>query len=73
MPTLIQLIIGYVNLAVKAAPAVKEVYEEGKNLIGALFSSGLITKDQQDKLMAWADAHQAAVLAGEVPPALTVE
>lgn len=73
MPPLVLSIIGFVQLAIQAAPAVQKVYEDGKALFDSLFKGGLITKSQQDSLMAWADAHQAAVLAGNVPPELTVE
>lgn len=70
---LIAQIVSYVQLAVKAAPQAKELYDEAKALFTSLFSAGLITKAQQDAAMSWADAHQAAVLAGEVPPEFTVE
>ena len=70
MPALIAQIVAYIQLAIKAAPGIAEVYAEGKNLIQSLFSSGLITKEQQDALMSWADEHQAAVIAGDVPPEL---
>lgn len=73
MPPLVLAIIGFVQLAIKAAPASKQVYDDGKALFGSLFAGGLITQAQQATLMQWADAHQAAVLAGEVPPELTVE
>ncbi len=73
MAPLIQQIIGYIQLAMKAAPALTEIYDEGKALIASLFTAKLITKDQQDALMTWADAHQAAVLAGEIPPEFKVE
>ena len=73
MPPLIFSIIGFIQLAIKAAPAVKQIYEDGKALIEALFTAGLISKATQDTLMTWADQHQAAVLAGEEPPEFTVE
>jgi len=66
-------ILSFVQLAIAAAPGVKKVYEDGAALVKSLFSSGLITKAEQDKLMSWADAHQAAVLAGDVPPEFKVE
>lgn len=69
----IAAILSFVQLAIAAAPSVKKVYEDGKALVQGLFSSGLITKAEQDKLMTWADAHQAAVLAGETPPEFKVE
>ena len=73
MPALILQILSYIQLAANAAPAVEKIYTEGKALIAALFKSGLITAAQQDAAMAWADEHQAATLAGQVPPELTVE
>ncbi len=60
-------------MAVKAAPEVEQIYIDGKALVNSLFVSGLITKEQQDAYMSWADTHQAAVLAGEVPPEFKVE
>lgn len=72
MPALILSIVSYISLAMKAAPTVTAIYQDGKALIQSLFSSGLITKEQQDSLMAWADAHQAATLAGQVPPEFVV-
>lgn len=73
MPPLVQTIIAFVQLAIKAAPVATEVYTQGKELIRTLFKSGLITVEQQNRLMQWADAHQAATLAGNVPPELQVE
>jgi hypothetical protein len=66
-------ILSFVQLAIAAAPGVKQVYEDGKALVQSLFEDSLITAAQQNALMTWADAHQAAVLAGEVPPEFTVE
>ncbi len=73
MPALILQIMQYIQLAVTAAPSVIKVYEDGKALIESLFKSGLITAEQQNGLMAWADQHMEATLKGEVPPELTVE
>ncbi len=73
MPALILQIISFIGLAVKAAPQVKQVYDDAKNLVENLFKGGLITKEQQDLYMTWADAHQSAVLAGEVPPEFNVD
>jgi hypothetical protein len=66
-------IISLVSLAAKAAPEVEQVYQDGKTLIASLFSKGIITQAQQDAAMQWADAHQAAVLAGNTPPEFEVE
>lgn len=73
MPILITQIISYIALAIQAAPTVIKVYEEGKALVTALFTSGLITQAQQEQVMSWCDAHQAATLAGVVPPEFVVD
>ncbi len=72
MPALVLQIIGYIQLAIKFAPAAKEIYADGAALINSMFSANLITADQQAALMAWADAHAAAVLAGTPPPEFLV-
>jgi len=66
-------IVSFIQLAIKAAPTVEAIYADGKALIASLFGAGLITKKTQDDLMSWADAHQAAVLAGVTPPEFNVE
>lgn len=66
-------IINFVTLALKAAPAAKDLYDEAKSLFQELFNEGLISAEVQNNLMTWADAHQAATLAGTVPPEFTVE
>ena len=66
-------IVSFIGLAAQAAKDAKPIYDEGKKLITSLFEQGLISKDQQDATMTWADAHQAAVLAGDVPPEFQVE
>ena len=71
--TTLQQIISYVTLSLKLAPAATELYNEAKSLFQTLFESGEITVQQQNDLMTWADSHQAAVLAGTVPPEFTVE
>lgn len=73
MPALALAIISYISLAMKAAPQVASIYQEGKALVAHLFTSGLITLQQQQDLHAWMDAHQAATLAGQIPPEFTVE
>jgi len=67
------LIIAFIQLAIKSAPTVKKVVVDAKELIVNLFNSGEITKEEQDKLMTWADAHMEATLRGEKPPELEVE
>lgn len=73
MPQIILTIISIVKLAVKYAPEAKAIYEEARKLIAMLFAGGLITIEQQALLMTWADAHEAATLAGQVPPELVID
>lgn len=73
MPPLILKIIAIISLVTKAGPALAEVYENARKLFATMFSGGLITAEQQATLMTWADEHEAAVLSGEIPPALQVE
>lgn len=73
MPPIVLTIISLVQLASKAGPAAQEIYVQARALIGWLFNGGMITIAQQLELRTWADAHEAATLAGEVPPELTVE
>lgn len=63
-------ILGFVQLAITAAPRVQKVVDEGKKVIQNLFKAGLITKEVQDEQMKWADDHMNATLAGEKPEAL---
>lgn len=69
----IAMILSFIQLAIKAAPTARQVYEDGKELVAHLFSQGLITQAEQDALMTWADAHMEATLAGTKPPELVVE
>jgi hypothetical protein len=73
MPPIVLTIISIVNLALTYAPQAEKVYDEAKQLIAMLFSGGIITADQQATLMGWADAHQAATLAGTKPPELLID
>jgi len=66
-------LISLIKLAAGAAPAAKQVYEDAKTIFAALFAGKQITAEQQDALMKWSDAHQAATLAGQVPPEFVVE
>ncbi len=72
-PQTFLLVIQGVEAAIAAAPQVIEVAQKGKELISALFSAKAITAEQQDKVHAHVDAIQAAVLAGQTPPAWQVE
>jgi len=73
MPPLVLTVIGIINLVIKSAPEIKKVYDSFHSFVNMLFSGGIITVDQQKALMDWANTHQAAVLAGKVPPEFMVE
>lgn len=73
MPPIVMAIFGAIQLGVKAAPVAVEFYKSLRDLIARLFAGGLITIEQQAALFSWAEAHEAATLAGEIPPALQVE
>lgn len=73
MPPIVTTVIGIIQLASQYAPIASQVYEEARKLIKMWFDGGLITAEQQASLMSWADNHQAATLAGVVPPALVVD
>ncbi len=73
MPPLVLAIVSYITLAIKAAPAIKAVYDDGKALIQSLFSANLISEQQQAALMAWADTHMVMTLAGTMPPEFSIE
>lgn len=72
-PALVLQIINILNLVTLASPEVAKLYERAKELFNTLFAGGIITAEQQAALIAWADRHEEATLAGEVPPELTVE
>lgn len=73
MAPLVLQILSILNLATKAAPEVQKLYASARELFTTLFAGGLITAEQQAKLMSWSDAHEAAVLRGELPPEFSVE
>lgn len=75
MPVLIAQILSFGALAVKVARSeeLAAVIDGFKSLLASLFKGGLISVEQQRSAADWADAHQAATLRGEVPPAFTVE
>jgi hypothetical protein len=73
MPPIVTTVIGIVQLAIKYAPAAEKAYQQARTLIAMWFAGGLITIAEQAALMAWADAHEAATLAGEKPPELVVD
>lgn len=73
MPPIVLTVVAIIELAAKAGPVGKQIYEQGKALFAMLFAGGLISAETQNALNEWAVAHEAATLRGEVPPALTVE
>ena len=73
MPPIVTSIIAIVQLAIKFAPEAENAYAEARDLFKMLFAAGLITVGQQKILMDWSDAHQAATLAGTVPPELQID
>jgi hypothetical protein len=73
LPPLVLTIIGIIQLVVKYVPEAKKIYDQARELFNMMFAGGMITAAQQKVLMDWADAHEAAVLAGEIPPELVVD
>lgn len=69
----IAAILSFVQLAIAAAPSAEKLVVEGKKVIQDLFENKLIDVATQQKYMDWADAAQAAALAGERPPEFQVE
>lgn len=70
---LITQIANWITAAISAAPKILAAYTAIRNFIMGLFGAGLITKEQQDTLMAHTDAVVEAFIKGEPPPAWTVE
>jgi len=73
MPPIVLVVLNILQLLTSATPAVEKIYSEARKLFKMWFDGGIITIDQQATIMAWADAHEKAVLAGEIPPELQVE
>jgi hypothetical protein len=69
----ISVILGIITQAIAAAPQIAQAVSQMKELVSALFGSKLITKSQQDALMAYCDANQQLALAGIRPAAWSVE
>lgn len=72
MPPVLE-ILGFINLAMKAAPTIEKIAKDGGALIKSMIDGGQVTAEQQAKVSDWADAHMKATLAGEIPPELQVE
>ena len=73
LPPIVLTIVGIIQMIAKYAPEAKSIYDEARKLFSMLFSGGFLTISQQKILMDWANAHEAAVLAGTKPPELVVD
>ena len=73
MPPLVLRIIGLINLVAASGPQLTKLYEQARELFAMMFQGGLITAAQQEALKSWADEHERATLAGEIPPEFQVE
>lgn len=69
---LLQILTG-LQLAIDAAPGVLSIVDSAKNVIAGLFSSGKITKEQQDALHARIEAYAAMVDANQIPDSWQVQ
>ena len=69
----ISVILGIITQAIAAAPQIAQAVSVMKDMVAVLFGSKLITKSQQDALMAYCDANQQLALAGIRPAAWSVE
>lgn len=67
------LIIQAIQAGLAAAPQAIEIIEKGKAMISALFTSGVITKEEQDIIDKQVDAIQALVDSGNIPAHWGVE
>lgn len=65
--------MGGIELAIKAAPHVKEVITKAKDFISALAKHGVITTHQQNACDARVDLVCDAALSGKEPEAWLVE
>ena len=72
-PALVLQVIQLINAMLTAAPRVAELVKQGKDLITALFTAKLITKEQQDAMHAYVDGLAAMHMAGIVPQHWQVE
>lgn len=69
----ILLVIQGLNAAISAAPTIVAIVTKAKELVAALFTAGVITKEQQDALHMNIDARAALAAAGIIPPHWQVE
>lgn len=73
LPPIVLTIIKVIQMAASYVPEAIKIYDEARKLFKMLFAGGLITAAQQEVLMAWANEHEAAVLAGVKPPELVID
>jgi len=73
MPPIVLSIIALINLVSTTGPELAKLYQQARSLFDMLFRGGLITVAQQAALKSWADAHEAATLAGRTPPEWQIE
>jgi len=71
-PLILQILSG-IQLALQLAQEAKPIYDNAKLTFDMLAAGGLITVAQQSELKSWAEAHEAATLAGQVAPELVVD
>ena len=69
LPVLLQGLLAMIG----AAPQIVDLVNKAKDLIAALFSAKLITKEQQDALFLSIDAHCALVNSGFIGIEFKVE
>ncbi len=72
MPPALPLILAGIQAAITAAPQIEEVIKSAKQLLSALLTAKVISKEQQDALHQWVDAHAAMVNQGIEPPSWDV-
>ena len=72
-PATILLIVQAFQAAIAAAPQAIEIVNQAKEFFVTLFSRGLITKEQQDRVHANIQAWFDCLNSGITPPEFTVE
>lgn len=73
LPPIVTQIMAIIQIALQFAPAAASAYDRAREVIKLWFDGGVITYEQQRKLMDWADKHQEDTLAGRTPVELVVE
>ncbi len=67
------IVLALIQAVLSAAPQVAELVLKAKELITALFTAKVISKEQQDAMHLHVDSLAALYAAGIVPPAWKVE